>query len=1014
MQQANPFRWLGKFIRHAVLAAVFLAPMSALPATVEQLQAILDQTIQEDGPEHANVADVLNALALQLYRQGQYAQALTQLQRALAIREKALGPDHPDVATSLNNLASLHKAQGQYAEALPLYRRSLTIWEKALGPDHPDVATSLNNLAALYQAQGQYAEALLLCQRSLAILEKALGDGDPRVAGSLSNLAMVYKIQGRYAQALPLYQRALAILEKARGPDHPDVATVLNNLAALYQAQGQYAQALPRFQQALAIREKAFGPDHPDVAVSLNALAALYEAQGQDAQALPLYQRAQGIWEQSFGPDHPLVATGLNNIALLHQIQGRYVQALPLLQRALAIWEKVLGPAHPDVASSLDNLAQLHQAQGQYAQALPLMQRALAIREKALGPDHPDVAISLNNLALLYKSQRQYAEALPLYQRALTIWEKAQGHDHLDVAFSLNNLARLEQELGHADKALELSRRAVRILRTRFAQGSDDISGADALSEQKTHRGDFSFLIRMLSSSPDSGSESFEAGQLAQASGVGRSVAQMAARFAAGDDALAKAVRSRQDDVEQLRVARKQLDDLLGAPRVPGYAEKRENLRQRVAERELSLQAKTASIRKHFPVYDALVSPAPVALAEAQKLLRRSEALLVYLVDDLGVFAWAASPDAAEFRRLDISAEELTRMVSALRDRLDPEQNPDVQPYDSRLAHQLYVKVFAPLVPALRGASHVIVVADGALQSLPFSVLVGTPPEPGKPAAFLSDRHAFSVIPSVSSLRALRAFSRGAPGTQPLVGFGNPILEGGPGSARRLAARALFVRGVAADAPAHGNGIADVEAIRHAAPLPETAHELRTLADAVGAMEDSLYLQTRATETTVKQIDLSPYRVVAFATHGVMAGELSGVAEPGLLLTPPATGTLVDDGYLSASEVAQLKLNADLVMLSACNTAAPDGRPGAEGLSGLAKAFFYAGARTLLVSNWYVVSDAALLLTTQMLQSYAQDSHLGKAEALRRAMVQMQADPRYSHPLYWAPFSIVGEGQASQ
>ena len=113
MQQANPFRWLGKLIRHAILAAVFLAPMSVLPATVEQLQAILDQTIQEDGPEHANVADVLNAMALQLYRQGQYAQALTQLQRALAIREKALGPDHPDVATSLNNLAKVLQEQGK-------------------------------------------------------------------------------------------------------------------------------------------------------------------------------------------------------------------------------------------------------------------------------------------------------------------------------------------------------------------------------------------------------------------------------------------------------------------------------------------------------------------------------------------------------------------------------------------------------------------------------------------------------------------------------------------------------------------------------------------------------------------------------------------------------------------------------------------------------------------------------------------------------------------------------------
>ena len=171
-----------------------------------------------------------------------------------------------------------------------------------------------------------------------------------------------------------------------------------------------------------------------------------------------------------------------------------------------------------------------------------------------------------------------------------------------------------------------------------------------------------------------------------------------------------------------------------------------------------------------------------------------------------------------------------------------------------------------------------------------------------------------------------------------------------------------------------------------------------------------------ATETKVKHLDLSKYRTIAFATHGVMSGEIEGVGESGLILTPPLQGSIEDDGYLAAGEVARLKLNADWVVLSACNTAAADGTPGAEGLSGLAKAFFYAGARSLLVSHWPVASEATVPLTTGMMKEYETNPGQGKAEAHRKAMMALMATPdhpEYAHPIFWAPFVVVGEGGAS-
>jgi CHAT domain-containing protein len=211
----------------------------------------------------------------------------------------------------------------------------------------------------------------------------------------------------------------------------------------------------------------------------------------------------------------------------------------------------------------------------------------------------------------------------------------------------------------------------------------------------------------------------------------------------------------------------------------------------------------------------------------------------------------------------------------------------------------------------------------------------------------------------------------------------------------------------------NSNEIADVEAIRQAPRLPETADELRAMGKAVKSDLKALWLQENANETQVKSLDLSKFRTLAFATHGVLAGEVKGVGEPGLILTPPIKGSLEDDGYLSASEVAKLNLNADWVVLSACNTASSDGTPGAEGLSGLTKAFFYAGARSLLVSHWPVASEATVHLTTGMLNEYQANPAQGKAAALRKSMLRLMATPdhpEYAHPLFWAPFVVVGEG----
>jgi CHAT domain-containing protein len=196
--------------------------------------------------------------------------------------------------------------------------------------------------------------------------------------------------------------------------------------------------------------------------------------------------------------------------------------------------------------------------------------------------------------------------------------------------------------------------------------------------------------------------------------------------------------------------------------------------------------------------------------------------------------------------------------------------------------------------------------------------------------------------------------------------------------------------------------------------LPDTADELNAIARSLGVAAADLHLGRDASETTLKRAPLADYRIVYFATHGLVAGDVKGLAEPSLALSMPKQPTDLDDGLLTSSEVAQLRLNADWVVLSACNTIAGD-KPGAEALSGLARSFFYAGARALLVSHWAVDSDAATRITTATFDLLKSDPTLSRAGALRRAMLAYLNDPsspRNAYPAFWAPFALIGEGEA--
>ncbi len=358
-------------------------------------------------------------------------------------------------------------------------------------------------------------------------------------------------------------------------------------------------------------------------------------------------------------------------------------------------------------------------------------------------------------------------------------------------------------------------------------------------------------------------------------------------------------------------------------------------------------------------------------------------------------------------RRLDRRQEPLPQLTGTTYGEADFAAG-KLPPFDLDRAYRLYQTLFGQ-VEALIHDHHLIVVPTGALTQLPLQVLITEKPSRGaseadrhRQAAWLARRTPITVLPAIGSLEALRKYGTASAASQPYIGFGNPLLSGpdmryaplaalarsrqecaapsGPKSAAYPQLRGSAGRMVTSD------GLADLAFLRTQPPLPETADELCAVARDLNAGANAVQLGRHAAEAEVKRLSkdgaLARYRVLHFATHGAMVGEVIGASEPGLVLTPPEKATSTDDGYLSASEIALLRLDADLVILSACNTAA-GGAEGSETLSGLARSFFYAGARALFVSHWAVNSAATVKLITKALAAMAADPKIGPAEALR-------------------------------
>ncbi len=789
-----------------------------------------------------------------------------------------------------------------------------------------------------------------------------------------SHLSMTYTTLKAFTQAQTLQTQA-AQLARQSWPEqdarllnllHPQINLAMTQGDTL-QDQRYYRQAETLIKNGIALAQAQQPPDMDTANNFRTLLGGNYQRQERYNEALPFL-------EQGLKATAPEVA---------HQTASN-----PAIQRLQAFYNNLLHKAY------LNNLGQTHAALGHYQTAQDYFTRNVNDADNQLPPAQPgSKAESWQWLALTHADQQQIQPALTAIQHA---------REEL-ASFPLDNLEQQGTQRTIARTHLNILMQGVRTGKL---------------------------------TTPDTLEQIFQTAQQAHDSNNQALFKQTLLREAAQNPRIREQLAPLQASQAQLQ----QLSQQLTGQAVSGdttltplqFAQKRQQLAADIQTREQQLQSV-------FPAYAELKSPKLATISQLQSLLKPHEALLLWVESQSSqrpsylLLLRADRPlriyPLSIYR--DLLAKDLETAQQGLRATLT---NPH-QAFDVDQAFRLYQQLLAPAAADLAGITHLIAVPDGLLQNLPLSTLVmrkPTDPHAYDQADWLLKHYAVSYLPHVSALVDLRRTrpARSISARLALIGFGDPVLHGNQTTFGRLfrGLESPTQRGAdAINVLTEGNLLQDT-----LSALPETAQELQNVANTLPSTQrHELFLRKYATETQLKQLNaqgtLQNANIISFATHALLPREAAQQQlEAGLVLTPPKIGTSEDDGLLTVSEISRLHLDADWVLLSACNTATLQDTDAYQGLSALAKAFFLAGSRSVLATQWSVNSQVTTQLVSDVFTQLRNQPQLSRAEALRLSMLKIAQTPTPScgilcqigwqkpplapaHPFYWAPFAIYGE-----
>jgi CHAT domain-containing protein len=992
--------------------------------------------------------------------------------QAIADRQPPAGASPPDLAKFYYQRGAAAGELGRAQQRLADVKLALSYAGQA-GFQAEVLNVYTQQLAFAYQATGDRKAALQAQLSRIALADRA---GKKGAYFNIYNAAVQLAVSnGQLDLARDLETRMERLLQDSAGWRGPGLSTfsgfyrdnwrvqVLRSRATIAQQSGRYADAEAAAREALDLSTNLLGkesvagiPEHQfdgvrdscrvELAHALAAQGRLVEAEAQARQALLSTLTLHGRYA-------PETAASIDQLAGIIYAQGRGAEAEKLADAARDILENLgHGQGSYALAATRRLIAMAQSAQGK-ADATRATYEAL---ERGIG-DNPDLRrvfldTNINYAVSLLHAQRG-PDAVKVIENVVALDEKNLGNKAFATAQAHGWLAVAYMRTGQRDRAAKEFEAAIPVLTSASRQADDnnDDGASVAQSDRQIQVITEAYLGYLADTKGSAAAaETFHLAEAVRGRSVERALAASAARSAVSDPQLADLARHEQDAQKQTAALQGLLTSVLSLPTNEQDAGSVQKLRQQIDQLRDARARVREEIERRFPDYANLIDPRPATIEQAQKSLRPGEALIATYVGAQRLFVWAVPPQGpAAFASTKVTDRDVAAMVTDLRKALDPNASTldEVPPFDVALANKLYDIVLKPVEAGWANAQSLLIVPHKALGQIPMSLLVTRPttlPPKGKvlfaeykDVPFLARKVAVAQLPAVASLATLRALPAPNANRRMFIGFGDPWFS--PQEAKEAQADqvsdALQTRGIhrtpnglqTRGMPLHRRSAPKTEGVDSAQladlpRLPDTAEEVRSIALALHAdLSTDVFVGAAANEKNVETADLANRRIIVFATHGLVPGDLNGLTEPALALSAPDVAHVPGDGLLTVDKILGLKLNADWVVLSACNTASGEGA-GAEAVSGLGRAFFYAGTRALLVSNWPVETVSARTLTTDLFRRQAENPKLGRSEALRQAELALidgpgYVDPAtkqpvfsYAHPIFWAPFAVVGDG----
>lgn len=802
-----------------------------------------------------------------------------------------------------------------------------------------------------------------------------------------------------------------------------------NNIRGrLYLRQGKFEQALEasrlanlrgvelqKYEYQTNERQRAFSQSTHAWAMTETAMIQI--AMGKLFDADETLRAAYKLYKQ-YGLTEDKMVDFYRRVASLRFNEGRYPEAIKVYEMVLEIQKKQgINPASPQVFYTRNGIIGSQVAQKKWQEVIAQFDEVDSLAKG--NPRLQNITRQVESRSLTYLNMGRITQAQQLMRGTMRWHTENFGANHYYTAISRGIYAMtLAASNTDTDKANA---------RVEFDQSIKDMTTPTMLStdyQESPYRQDLkrtiikAYLKLLKNSTTESqkdAEEAFMATNALIASSVQQAISEAAARAGIKDPKLAEVARKDQDAKNELTTLYSYITAQGGEGGDKRNPEVVKAMKNRIAELETSRKEIKAQIQKNFPDYFQLLQPKVPNPSEIAKLLSDKEVFISLLPTESETYIFAVASDGRVlFKTSSLTQSDIQRMVQKIRATLDVATLGTQAPnFDVKTSFELYQQLFQPIDSLMQGKRHLIIAASGSLGQIPFSVLPTQAQKPNAETAWLARQFAVSHIPSASSWASLKRLEQSPTGTQAMMAWGDPLFNPKLAS---VASAPNVVRSVLTQRKDENFDIdkVKVDVVRYSEvpPLPETRDEVLALAKTLNADPKSdVFLGKFATRESVMAASadgrLAKKKVVVFATHGLLAGDLPHLDQPALAMATPEQVGL--SPLLTLEDVLGLKLNADWVVLSACNTAGADGRV-EEAMSGLARGFFYAGSRSLLVTHWSVESESAMQLTTSTFDAYQNDPKIQRAEALRIAMLKVMQEKRFAHPAFWAPYALVGEG----